>query len=167
VDGEQQGIFWFRLDMQELGRVLPLLACFEPDSIRSLKFMFCFDDLIAQPVLTALGAALSTTGGGGYAAVSGCHTLTLSTLHGFQDDAACAALLPMLMATHITTVDCGYTHHHPASAWLVTACCPDSLAAVTRPITLRLCCEPGVLQQVQAAVAAAGKAELVHLQCDR
>jgi hypothetical protein len=143
---------------QHLDRVLPLLACFEPHAIRSLEWTMDVFGMITQPSLAALGAALSAEGGN--AAVASCHTLTLDC-HGFQDDAACAALLPMLMKTPITTVHlrCGYVLQH-----LAAICCPGSLAAVTRCINLQVFCAPVDVQQAQAAVAAAGKAHLICLR---
>jgi hypothetical protein len=74
----------------------------------------------------------------------------------------CAALLPMLMATRIDTVV--FLASMTSVGQLAAICCPGSLAAVTRRVVLRLLCMPGrAIQQLQASVAAAGKAGLVEI----
>jgi hypothetical protein len=172
VAGKQQRHLAFTLDSQNVERALSLLACFEPDSIRNLELLISGFNFITQPAVAALGGALATTDCGGYAAVARCHTLTLA-VNGrwefnfeFLDAAACAALLPMLMATPITTVHLSSHCASVAAAWMTAVCCTESLTAVTRPITLRVE-HAGCVQQAQAAINAAGKADLLHLQCDR
>ncbi len=154
---------------QDLARVLLLLACFEPHSIRGL----CLDVTghMPQPGVAAVGAALAASGGGA-GALARCHTLSLTWPNAFdpfthnacfQDDAACAALLPMLMATPIVTMRFNGTM---STDQLAAICCPDSLAAVTRPIALHvysMLVTPEDLPLVQAAIAAAGKADVVTL----
>ncbi len=142
--------------LENLAYLPPVLACFEPDSIHSLEVEV--KGKMSQPVLAALGAALAT---GGSAAVARCHTLTLAFDDGFQDDAACTSLLPMLMATPITAL---LFRKRFDIAQLAAICCPESLAAVSRPIRLYVKCVPTVWQQVQAAIDAAGKPNLLCLK---
>jgi hypothetical protein len=158
VEGEPLG--QFTLGMEYIVRMLPLLSCFEPGSICSLRLGLW--DHMLQSTLAAFGAALAIHGGG-YAAVARCHTLTLACT-GFQDDATCAALLPMLMATSISEVVITCFGTQVTSAQLAAMCCPNSLAAVTRPISLRVKCAPTDVQQAQAEIAAAGKAHLIRLE---
>jgi hypothetical protein len=104
-----------------------------------------------QPTLVALGAARP--------ALPTCHTITLERAS-FQDAAACAALLPLLMTTSIATCSI-YSYQLVPEAQLAAICCPDALAAVTRRITLRFSCRD-TMRQMQAAVVAAGKAHVVR-----
>jgi hypothetical protein len=160
VEGEQLQHFRLYMGLQDLEGILQLLACFVPDSICSLELHFWG---LSQPALAAWGVAMALSGGAA-AALARCHALTLSC-RDFQDDAACAALLPMLMTTPVLTLS---FQDDVSAARLAAMCSPGSLAAVTRPITLRVRCEPDAdVQQAQAAIAAAGKAELVSLTvCD-
>jgi hypothetical protein len=151
-------------DSRALESVLPLLACFAPGSMLTLTLSLHNTwgqgvAAMSHSALEALAAAAVTTGG--TAALARCHKLNLDC-DGFQDDAACAALLPMLMVTPIATVDMPF---HISVKRLTAMCSPDALASVTRSITLHVCCdsEPDGAQQVEAAIDAAGKAELVRL----
>jgi hypothetical protein len=158
-EGKQPEPFTLRVGLENLARVLPLLACFESNSIHSLRL--CYRRDVLQPALTALDAALATSGG--MAALARCHTLTLDFIS-FQDDAPFAQLLPMLMATPVRTL---CVKSNVSEACLAAICAPHSLAAVTRSITL----QGGAwnrrlnvsVEKAEASVNAAGKAHLVRL----
>jgi hypothetical protein len=143
-------------EQDDLELALPLLACFEPDSIFNFGLCTGWED-ISPTVLTALGSLFAIDGA---ASLARCHTLEIS-FGRWANKVACAALLPMLMATPVTTV---VFLSSMTAEQLAAICCPQSLAAVTRRIMLRVRCVPFGLQQAQEAIAAAGKAELLSLE---
>ncbi len=160
----QLGSFSLELGWEHLSHLLPLLRCCAPNSIGSFHVTMSHGPCaygISHAALSALGAAFAT--GGGAAALARCHTLTLDNC--FHAAAVCAALLPMLMTTPIATV--WLTTDSITPKQLTALCCPDSLAAVTRPITLRVSVRYSnqnvSLRKAQAAIVAAGKADLVRL----
>jgi hypothetical protein len=166
--GEQRGAFALYLCSEDFQRVQPLLTRFAPDSIRSLAL--CPETpsghglaTLPHPAMAALGAALATNGG--MSALARCHTLKL--VSDFKDAAMCAALLPMLMGTPISTL---FIPCRISTAQLAAICCPGSLATVTRPITLRVESRSTHnivnVEMAQAAVNAAGKAHLVRVVHD-
>jgi L-lactate permease len=156
LNGKQLGDFLLHVGLENLERVLPLLACCEPASIRELTVgTWKRMSAVRHCAIVALGAALGA--GGDAAAGSHCATLVM---HGyFQDDAACAALLPMLMATALVTVRLGYV----LEAQVAAIFCPAALAVVTRSICLHMTCEPDARLLVRAAIDAAGKSHLVRV----
>jgi hypothetical protein len=112
---------------------------------------------MSQSALVALGAALATGG----TSMLDCCNLVLEC-HGFQDAAAAySTLLPMLMPTSVKALT---ILNQVSAAQLAAVCCPDSLAAVTRPVMLALEVEVGhtnqEISQIQAVSDAAGKSQL-------
>jgi hypothetical protein len=143
--------------------VVPLLRCFEPDSVDKLALIEVKDKEDIEGMRVQAINAFAAEMVAGLAGLQSCFGVAfVDAGRHWYTPAACPTILPAMMPSHVRSIWL-HTFHPDAVAAVFS---PEALASVTRPISIRVGSDVDVAA-VQAAVNAAGKGRLVDLECVR